>query len=180
MEASPQVTLIFHRACTECQIIKQALDKHQVQYRTRDIWEAPLSREELLVLLEGQDLRPFLNPRSSEYRDRGMAERTPPLGMAVELIARDQRLLRCPILVKGDDVLPVIIESDAQVLPPEVLKFLGIELKKPAAAHGKPAAKPAAGAAGAPAKPAAPVPAAKPAAAKHAEPPKAPEPPEPA
>jgi arsenate reductase-like glutaredoxin family protein len=163
----PQVTLIYHRACSECALVKEALDKNAVRYRARDIFSAPLSREELRVLLEGQTLAPFLNPRSGEYRDRDMAKTPPPLEQALELMARDSRLMRCPILVKGDDVLPVIIPTDAQVTPPEVFAFLGIEVKKPAPKaaakpHAPAAPKPAAGAA------AAAPPAAKPA----AEPPK--------
>src|SRR5437773_10254235 len=102
----PQVTLIYHRACSECQLVKEWLDKQNVKYRQRDIFDAPLSREELYVLLEGQDLKPFVNPRSTEYRDRGMATRTPPLDMVVELVARDSLLMRCPILVKRADVPP--------------------------------------------------------------------------
>ncbi len=73
-----------------------------------------------------------------------MGARPPSLELAVELMSRDYRLLRCPILVKGDDVLPVVIETDATVVPPAVFQFLGIEVaaKKPAAAHArqKPAA----------------------------------------
>lgn len=129
----PTVTLIYHRACSECIFVKEALDKNNVRYRSRDIFDAPLSREELYVLLEGQDLTRFLNPRAGEYRDRNMAKHPPSLETAVELMTRDSRLMRCPILVKGDDVLPVIIPTDAAVTPPEVYAFLGIEVKKPAA-----------------------------------------------
>jgi arsenate reductase-like glutaredoxin family protein len=146
-----QVTLIYHRACSECQLVKEALEKHKVAYRGRDIYAAPLSREELLVLLEGQDPKPFLNPRSSEYRDRDMARRPPSLETAVELMARDARVLRCPILVKGDQVLPVVIETDATVLPPAALQFLGIEVAPKKAPHTKPPAKGAAAGAAAPA-----------------------------
>ncbi len=143
------VTLIYHRSCSECQLVREALDKHNVHYRTRDVYDAPLTREELSVLLDGVDVKAFLNPRATEYRDRGMAEHPPSADLAVELLSRDPRLLRCPILVRGDETFAVNIETDAAVMPPEMWKFLGIEVavKKPvsksgAAAH-KAAPKPA-------------------------------------
>ncbi len=157
MEAQ-RVTLVYHPACSECELVRETLDKHKVPYDTRDLFRTPLGREELFALLDGQDLRRFLNPRSTEYRDRGMKGRTPTLEMAVELMVREPRLLRCPILLRGDEVFPVIIETDATAPPPELLKFLGIEVAKPrakaaGAAHkpAAPAPKPAAPAALAPA-----------------------------
>jgi arsenate reductase-like glutaredoxin family protein len=169
----PVVTLIYHSACSECQMIKEALDKQNVKYRARDMFGAPLAREEVAVLLEGVDVKLFLNPRSTEYRDRRLAEKAPSADLAVELIAREPRLLRCPILIRGDDVFPVIIETDAAVVPPEMWKFLGVEI-----AAKKPAGKAAAGAHAKPAAPAAPKPAGEapkppaPAPAPAAEPPK--------
>src|SRR5207247_1015979 len=87
----PQVTLIYHRACSECQLVKDALDKNNVRYRARDIFDAPLSREELLVLLEGQDLKQFLNPRAGEIRARGRGRRLRPRGACARAGAGETR-----------------------------------------------------------------------------------------
>lgn len=136
--AAPSVTMIWHRSCSECQLVKEALEKQKVQVRLRDIYDAPLGRGELEVLLEGvEDLKPFLNPRATEYRDRGWETSPPPPDLAVELVAREPRLLRCPVLVKGADVMPVVIETEATAVPPDVWKFLGIEVAAKKAPHAR-------------------------------------------
>ncbi len=145
------VTAITHRAYSESDLILEALRKKNVKLRERDTYALPLTRDEVLVLLEGvADVRPFLNPRSTEYRDRRMGEKPPSADLAAELIAREPRLLRVPILLKGDEALPVVIETDAAVLSPEVWKFVGVEVKEKkvppggkAAAAAKAAAAPA-------------------------------------
>ncbi len=125
------VLLAHHGACSECNIIvKEVFEKRKIPFVGRDIYALPLAREEIRLLLEGHDIRPFLNPRSSEYRDRNMKERTPTLDLAVELMFRDPTLLRHPIVIRGDEVFPVVIQTDAETAPPELLKFLGIEEKK--------------------------------------------------
>lgn len=160
---APQATLLHHSGWSESILVKQALDEKSVRYRERDVWLAPLTREDLEALLPAEgDLRAFLNFRSAEYRDRGMGERTPPRDMVIELMLRDEALLQLPILLRGDEVRVTPFPEDA-------LAFLGLD-KKPAAKAAKPAAKAAAkGAAKEAAKPAAKAAPAKKADAKKAD-----------
>ena len=161
-------TFLWHSAYSDSILVREALEKNKVTLRLRDTYELPLDRAELSALLGSEeDLRPFLNPRSTEYRDRGFAERSPDREATLELLARDPSLLRLPIILRGDDMRVCPFPNDA-------LGFLGIETKKRRPARRrKPAKKtakkaaPAKGAAAA--KPAAAKPApAKPAAAKKA------------
>lgn len=143
-QEQPAATLIYHRGYRDTRAIREALDEYEVRYRVRDVYNMPLSREEVRALLEGHaDLRPFLNPRSTEYRDRRMGENPPSLELAVELIEREPTLLQLPVLVRGEDVA-VVTE------PEPAFQLLGIDTKKIQAAK-KAAAKAAAAAAKKPA-----------------------------
>lgn len=138
--AAPSVTLLWHRGYSESKLVKAELDKQDVRYRARDVFELPLSREEIEILLEGEDdIRPFLNARASEYRDRAMDARTPPRDMAVELMTRDLSLLQLPILLRGAQIKVTPTPEDA-------LAFLGIDPKAKAKAAAAAKAKAAAAA----------------------------------
>lgn len=153
------VTMIYHQSCSECLLVKETLEKNKVTLRLRDLFSAPLTREELEVLLDGvEDVKPFLNFRSTEHRDRRWDENPPSKELAIDVMSRDIRVLRCPILLKGEDVMPVTILTEADKVPPEVLKFAGVEVKEKKAPPPKGGHAAAAKAAAAAAKPAPPAP----------------------
>jgi len=120
----PRATLLWHSAYSDSILVREALEKHKVELRLRDVYELPLRREEIDALLEGfDDLRPFLNPRSTEYRDRGLDQQMPDRETLLELLAREPYLLRLPILLRRDAVRVCPFPEDA-------LSFFGIETKR--------------------------------------------------
>ncbi|MHC4829681.1 MAG: arsenate reductase family protein [Planctomycetota bacterium] len=119
--------LIINRGWAESVAIQSELEKKNVTFRVRDVFDRPLLREELEALFEGEEsLRPFLNSRAHEFRDSGMGERTPPSDMAIELILRSPSLLELPILVHGDKV--IVAQSPKHLV--ETLQEMGL-IEKP-------------------------------------------------
>ena len=71
------------------------------EYEWRDTVKEPLTRKDLEALMGQRPVEDFLNPRSTPYRERGLAGRKISRTEAIGLMLEDVNFLRRPILVKG-------------------------------------------------------------------------------
>jgi arsenate reductase-like glutaredoxin family protein len=72
---------------------------------SRDLDKQPLSEKELDNLIGARDYQPFLNPRNELYRERNMAEETPPRGEAIRLMSKNPNLIKRPVVVRGGQII---------------------------------------------------------------------------
>jgi arsenate reductase (glutaredoxin) len=75
------------------------------ELESRDLDQQPLSEEELNELIGARDYKSFLNSRNELYRQRNMAEKTPPREEAIRLMSKNPNLIRRPVVVRGDRIV---------------------------------------------------------------------------
>jgi arsenate reductase-like glutaredoxin family protein len=76
------------------------------ELETRDLDKDPLSEKELRDLIGARDYKPFLNSRNELYRSRDMAKRAPSREEAIHLMAKNPNLIKRPVVVCGDQIVP--------------------------------------------------------------------------
>lgn len=67
----------------------------------REYGKAPLTERELREIIGEGPISEFLNPRSSLYRERDMKQKPPSKQEAIQLILKDNNLLKRPVVIKG-------------------------------------------------------------------------------
>ncbi|MCA9752928.1 MAG: hypothetical protein KC591_12105 [Gemmatimonadetes bacterium] len=72
-----------------------------IEYDWRDTVKEPLSRAEFEKLLGRRPVEEFLNPKSTPFRERGLAGRKISKSEAIGLMMEDVNFLKRPILVRG-------------------------------------------------------------------------------
>jgi arsenate reductase len=81
------------------------------ELESRDLDKQPLSEKELDDLIGARDYKPFLNPRNELYRQRNMAEKTPPRAEAIRLMSKNPNLIKRPVVVRGEQIILGLDES---------------------------------------------------------------------
>jgi arsenate reductase-like glutaredoxin family protein len=71
----------------------------------RDLNKERLSEAELEELIGGRDYKEFLNTRNELYRSRKMKERPPSRAEAIKLMAKEQNLIRRPVVLRGSQIM---------------------------------------------------------------------------
>jgi arsenate reductase len=77
------------------------LQELNVDFTWRNYDKEPLSRAELEKLIGTRDLTPFINPRSTPYRELGLKDKKIGKAKAISLMLEDMNLLKRPLVVKG-------------------------------------------------------------------------------
>lgn len=110
------VLFLEYPKCSTCQKAKKWLDSHQVAYTDRHILEENPTAGELKEWIgrSGLPLKRFFNTSGMKYRELQLKERLP--GMSeeeqVELLATDGMLVKRPLLVTEDRVIPGFREAE--------------------------------------------------------------------
>ncbi len=110
------VLFLEYPKCSTCQKAKKWLDSHQVAYTDRHILEENPTAGELKEWIgrSGLSLKRFFNTSGMKYRELQLKERLP--GMSeeeqVELLATDGMLVKRPLLVTEDRVIPGFREAE--------------------------------------------------------------------
>ncbi|MCA1663594.1 MAG: hypothetical protein LC659_04885 [Myxococcales bacterium] len=71
----------------------------------RELGKAPMTTEELDLLIGQHDYKLFLSSRNELYRARKMKEHPPTRAEAVKLMAHEPNLIKRPLLVRGQKVV---------------------------------------------------------------------------
>ena len=110
------ILFLEYPKCSTCQKAKRWLDEHQVAYEDRHIVEQNPTKEELKEwhARSGLPLKRFFNTSGMKYRDLGLNDRLldMPEEEQYELLASDGMLVKRPLLVGEDFVVPGFKEAE--------------------------------------------------------------------
>jgi len=84
-----------------CSEAKTFLEEQEVLLQIHDIKQDPLSSMQISKLIRHFDLRHFLNEASHSYKKNKLDKLLPNREEVIELMAKDNELLRKPIIVAG-------------------------------------------------------------------------------
>jgi len=76
-----------------------------VELESRDLDKQRLSEDELEELIGDRDYKEFLNTRNELYRARNMKENPPSRAEAIKLMAKEQNLIRRPVVLRGSQMV---------------------------------------------------------------------------
>jgi len=92
----------YHKSnCGSCRKAKAVLENLGLDLDVRDLIREPLNRNELTDLIGSTDIREFLNPGASLFKQRRMQSAPPTRSEAIRLMMEDPNLIRRPIIIKG-------------------------------------------------------------------------------
>ena len=87
--------------CTTCRNAKSYLSKLGVEFDWRDYGKHPFSAAELTDLIGRRKIGDFINPRSTPYRNLGLADSKLSKSQAIDLMLEEVNLFKRPLLVVG-------------------------------------------------------------------------------
>ena len=107
---------VCYPKCTTCQKAKKWLDEKEISYTLRDIKTENPTQEELRTWWQesGLPLKRFFNTSGLQYRALDLKNRLPDMSREEQLalLASDGMLVKRPLLVGDDFVLPGFREAD--------------------------------------------------------------------
>ena len=110
------VLFLEYPKCSTCKKAKKWLEEHQVNYDDRHIVEDNPTVEELKDWIgrSGLPLRRFFNTSGMKYRELQLKDRLPKMSEEeqLELLATDGMLVKRPLLVVEDRVIPGFKEKE--------------------------------------------------------------------
>ena len=110
------VLFLEYPKCSTCKKAKKWLEEHQVNYDDRHIVEDNPTVEELKdwIGCSGLPLRRFFNTSGMKYRELQLKDRLPKMSEEeqLELLATDGMLVKRPLLVLEDRVIPGFKEKE--------------------------------------------------------------------
>ena len=109
-------TFLFHPGCGTCKKARAWLDANGVDYTPRDIRTENPGADELRTIAaeSGREPKRLFNTSGQKYRELGLKDRLPALADAevFELLASDGMLVKRPLLIGKDYVLPGFKQKD--------------------------------------------------------------------
>ena len=110
------MTVLCYDKCTTCRKALRWLDEKKAAYTVRPIKEENPSYEELSAWWKksGLPLRRFFNTSGALYRELGLKDRLDTMSEEeqLRLLASDGMLVKRPLLVSGETVIPGFKEKD--------------------------------------------------------------------
>lgn len=107
---------VCYPKCSTCQKAGRWLQKHNIEFDTRDIQKQNPTQEELTrwYRASGLPLRRFFNTSGMAYRALGLSQKLPAMSEEEQLalLATDGMLVKRPILTDGKRVLVGFRELD--------------------------------------------------------------------
>ena len=106
--------------CSTCQKAKKWLDEHGISYTDRHIKQDNPTYEELKLWhsISGLPLKKFFNTSGLLYKSLNLKEKLPTMTEEeqLRLLASDGMLVKRPLIVKGETVLPGFREKEWEIL----------------------------------------------------------------
>jgi arsenate reductase-like glutaredoxin family protein len=106
MPTSPDLpVLFFKRGCSGCDTARKWLVQHGVVVREREIFKQPLSPSEIEEIVGDRPIADVLSTRTKQYAARGLNLRPHSEAELLRHMEAEPRLVRRPILKRGDTLL---------------------------------------------------------------------------
>lgn len=114
----PKPLFIWKKSCSNCRKARSFLEAlpNADPFDERELNSAPMTTEELDLLIGQHDYKLFLNTRNELYRQMNMKERPPTRAEAVKLMAREPNLIKRPLLIRGQRVIYGFDEDEFKAL----------------------------------------------------------------
>ncbi len=107
---------LCYRKCSTCAKAAKWLEENKIDVQERSITDENPTKEELKKWLDlsGLPIRRFFNTSGMKYRELGLKDRvaTESEEVLLELLASDGMLVKRPLLVTSDRVLPGFREKE--------------------------------------------------------------------
>ena len=88
----------------------------KVDFEEREYAKNPLTEKELRDIIGADPIEPFLNTRTSLYREKNMKQKPPSKDEAIKLMLKDPNLLKRPVIIKGKKKLTGFNEAEVKEL----------------------------------------------------------------
>ena len=92
------------------------MQSKKVDFEEREYGKNPFTEKELREIIGGDPIEPFLNTRTSLYREKNMKQKPPSKDEAIKLMLKDANLLRRPVIIKGKKKLTGFDEAEVKEL----------------------------------------------------------------
>jgi Spx/MgsR family transcriptional regulator len=92
------------------------LQSKKIDFDEREYGKNPFTEKELRELIGDEAIEPFLNTRTSLYRERNMKQKPPSKDEAIKLMLKDPNLLKRPVIIKGKKKLTGFNEAEVKAL----------------------------------------------------------------
>jgi Spx/MgsR family transcriptional regulator len=92
------------------------LQSKKIDFDEREYGKNPFTEKELRELIGDETIEPFLNTRTSLYRERNMKQKPPSKDEAIKLMLKDPNLLKRPVIIKGKKKLTGFNEAEVKAL----------------------------------------------------------------
>ena len=107
---------IEYPKCSTCKKAKKYLEEHGIEFEDRHIVEENPTKEELAewIRISGKPVKKFFNTSGMKYRELGLKDKLPQMSeeKQIELLASDGMLVKRPLLIDGEMVLPGFKEAE--------------------------------------------------------------------
>ncbi len=98
------IQLYDKKTCGTCKKAKEYMDSCHIGYDVIDITKTPPPRELLEKYIDENNLKKYLNSRSTIYREKGYSTKLPTKAGAIKIMLEHPDLIKRPVIVKGDKV----------------------------------------------------------------------------
>jgi Spx/MgsR family transcriptional regulator len=92
------------------------LQSKKIDFEEREYGKNPFTEKELRELIGDEPIEPFLNTRTSLYREKNMKQKPPSKDEAIKLMLKDPNLLKRPVIIKGKKKLTGFSEAEVKAL----------------------------------------------------------------
>jgi len=98
-----KVRMYTLKTCSTCRKAVKWLKERGVEVEQLPVRESPPDRESLASWMTSDNLKPYLNTSSKDYRSRGLSGRQLTLDEALDEIEACPNLIKRPLTVWGDE-----------------------------------------------------------------------------
>ena len=92
------------------------MQANKVALQEREYGKNPFTEKELQEIIGNDPVADILNTRTPLYRERNLKAKPPSKEEAIQLILKDQNLLRRPVIIKGGRRLAGFNEAEVKKL----------------------------------------------------------------
>lgn len=99
------INFYWKSTCTTCRKARSFLLNNAATINERDLAKKPFSKEEILQLSKGQNIKEFVNPKSTPYKNLGLKDRNLTEEEIIDLLSKEVNLFKRPFIICENKVL---------------------------------------------------------------------------